>query len=219
MELINIEQSKVIALGGYRFTRGNPFFIDLVGEVTARYNFQIPPDRIPDPSSANGASIHLRVGKWDNVQIDELGVYSDGFIVTAKCNTFILDQFINDLHEYIEREFGILLAKQPAPVRLYESQIVVELHTNFEEKLNVFKGLFDDLAKHSLDYVGQQGEYRIGGFHIESDPFGAAKKLPNFMLVRRVGISFNEGYWWATSGLKTDDHIAVLKSLEKRLLS
>lgn len=187
--------------------------------MAQRYQFEYLPEKSPDPLTES-AVVHLRVGRWMNVQIDQVGVYNDGFIISAKCNSTILDQFIDDLHEFLDAEFGVSLAPQPPHVRLYESQIVVEMDGDLEKSLKLFAGLLDDLSSYSKSYLGVPGEYHFAGFHIATDAVAAlAKRPPTFMLARRDGIEFAANYWWGNAGLKTDDHIAVLERLEKRLLA
>ncbi|MBV1691679.1 hypothetical protein KRR38_29380 [Novosphingobium sp. G106] len=155
-----------------------------------------------------------------DIQVDQLSVYNDGYIVSAKCNSRILDALIDDIHDFIESDFGILLAQQPPPVRLYESQVVIQMDGDIEKALNLFNELFKDMSDYSRTYLGVPGEYHFAGFHVSTDIVAhVAKKPPVFMLARRDGVDFSANYWWGNAGLRTDDHIAVLERLEKRLLA
>ena len=187
----------------------------MLAEIKSRYNFQHHAEQAAEASN----NITFKVGSWKGLQIDEFGVYSDGFIVSGKNSTDIFDEFIDDLHQVIRTKFGILMADQPPPVRVYESIVVVEINPKLEKNFDLLSGLYKDLDALNESYQGNGANYRLGGFHVEAESAQHdSRKPPTFTLVRRVGVKFDSGYWYSSAGLKTDDHLAVLKNLEERSL-
>lgn len=166
-----------------------------------------------------GGTLIFKTGKFRGMQVDELQVYSDGFIVIGKNTTDYLSDFVDEINQTLEENFGILLAEYPAPIKIYESQIVVQLDQKFEDKFSILSDLYNSMDRLSAEYNLAGAGYRLGGFHVESEsPAQDARKPPTFTLVRRAGVTFDAGYWYSSAGLKTADHLSVLADLEKRLL-
>ena len=220
MELINIEKSKVVALASYRMTKGQPFYPTLLGAIAARYQFQILPENHPAQTNPNGASLSLKIGSWRDIEIEVFDIYGDGFVVAGQCDTSTLDLFVDDVQDFISSKFGIVPAAHPSQVRLYDSQVVVSLDPKFEKKFDFLKQLYGDLNAMVSSYTGEDPIYRFGGMHIETDELLSGPRKPGrFLLARRVGVDFNAGYWFASAGLKTQDHLTILTRLETNLLS
>ncbi|HEY0011696.1 MAG TPA: hypothetical protein VGB79_02465 [Allosphingosinicella sp.] len=217
MKLISVEASRVISLASLRTTKGRPFSPQLLGAILDRYKFQHFPDKVPDPSATE--SINLKVGNWSGIQIDELSAYNDGIIVATQAPNSVLDEFLDDLYEFLEASFGIDRVPLPVEERHYESGVVVEMDRRIEQKMSFLSGLYRDLAGFYSEYGYGNSEFRLGGFQVETEATAKAHKSPlPFTFVRRREIPFDVGYWFSTAPLRTSDHVAVLENLERQLL-
>lgn len=185
--------------------------------VTQRYQFQHFPDKIPDPSSSDG--VKLAVGNWQGVQIDECTTYGDGFIVAARADTSVIEEFLDDLYAYVEDTFGAVKVPKPTEKRHYESGLVLEADPRVAAKFDFLQGLYNDLASFHSDYGLGDIDYAFNGFQIEADPSETtSNRGMAFNLARRIGLPYEANYWFSSAPLKTADHVNVLENLERQLL-
>ena len=206
----------MVSLTFLRPTRGQPFAVDVLTGVVRRYNFQHFPERVPDLSND---SVSLSVGKWTSVQIDELSAYNDGMIVAARSDTGLIDAFLDDLYDFVGKEFGVLKVPAPPEARHYESSLVVQMDKRVPAKFAFLNGLYEDLASFRSDYGHGDTEFVFGGLGAQSETIGAGgKRIMGFTFERRLNAPFDANYWFSSAPLKTSDHVAMLENLEAQLL-
>lgn len=215
MQLVNIEGSRVVSLAGIRAPTGQPFVLDVLGSLVNRYAFQHYPDKAP---GAGVEAVTLSVGKWNNIQIDEIIAYGDGVVVNARAPTNEIEAFLEDVYSFIANEFGVIRIEKPGERKLFESAIVVEMDQRIETKFAFLEGLYEDLS----DLYGQYGygdaSYRFSGIQAETESPVAGKRRAPFSLARRIEVPHSTNYWYSAAALRTDDHLAVLERLERQLL-
>lgn len=180
-----------------------------------RYNFQHYPDKAPLPGS--NESPRLAVGVFNGIQIDEMTVYNDGVIVTARADTAVLDEFMDDIYDYLGSQFSFIKIQVPTETRHYESTVLVELDPRASRKFDFLQGLYNDLSGFRAEYGHGEGDYSFFGLEADVEP-GGGPLSKTFGLQRRLGTPYGANQWWSTGPLKTKDHTAVLSNLEKQLL-
>src|SRR5215216_629140 len=122
MDLVGIEDTRIIYLTQMRRPAGSAYLPDAAVKIADRYSFAKPPsldDLFKDVRA-------FRMGKFQDVQINELGVYNDGLIVSGRCDSDLLDAFISDLLSWAETELGLVQTITAKPERHYESNVVVQ---------------------------------------------------------------------------------------------
>src|SRR6266699_3571636 len=98
MELIEIDDTRVVHLVYIRRAGGQVYWPEVAAKLVARYSFLRYPT-IQDLTERRDF-IAFAVGKFAETQIQELRVYNDGIVVNARSNTNILDAFLDDLMEW-----------------------------------------------------------------------------------------------------------------------
>jgi len=206
----------VVSLSFLRPAKGQPFALDVLMAVIRRYSFQHFPEKVPILESG---SITLSVGKWNDVQIDELGAYNDGFVVSARASSDVIDEFLDDLYEFVAKEFRVTKVPKPQEARHYESSVVVEMDRRITSKFDFLRGLYSDLADFRSSYGHGDSEYVFGAVEAHSENIVAGGRRPMaFKFERRLNAPFDANYWFSSAPLKTGDHIATLENLEAQLL-
>ena len=184
--------------------------------VIERYRFQHFPPKVPELGTE---STTLSIGKWQEVQIDELSAYNDGLIVSARVDSGVIDAFLDDVYDFVAREFGVIKVPIPGERRHYESSVVVEMDKRVPGKFDFLAGLYRDLADFRSAYGHGPSDYTFGEFEAQSEGAGEGGRRPMaFSLQRRINAPFDANYWFSSAPLKTADHLAVLENLETQLL-
>lgn len=149
------------------------------------------------------------------MEIAELGIFPDGFIITANSNTKLLDQFFDDFGKWVTTELGFMETAIAKPERHYESNLLVKSHVDLASAINpqpevleafnsIWKGKFD--SKFALSY-----------FVIDTSvhQFSSRRKPTHFSIQRRNDYPVADNVFSSASPLPTDDHIALLERIEK----
>jgi hypothetical protein len=68
-----------------------------------RYSFA----KFPTLDDLQKVTYLFGVGKFRDVQISECGIYNDGIIVASRCNTQLLNEFLDDLFGWTAKELGL----------------------------------------------------------------------------------------------------------------
>jgi hypothetical protein len=158
------------------------------------------------------------MGKFEETQVDELTAYRDGFIVSARADTQFIDAFLDDLYAFLAEQFDSVRVQGVPEVRRHESSLVVTMNERVDAKFSFLDNFYTQLSKLGSNN-GVVGNYAFGGFHAEIEAIQTGSSAPRFVLERRINAAFSANQWYSNALLKTKDHVAVLTSLEKQLLS
>jgi hypothetical protein len=209
MELVGIELSRVIYLTQVVRLPGQIYLPDAATKLIERYSFA----KYPSLDELAKDSYTFGIGKFHDVQINELQVYPDGIIVSSRADTAILDEFVEDLFAWGEKEFGLSRAITNKPEKHFESSIVVKAKTNLPLALNPQK----DVAEIFNRIFRSEQPFQLSGFLLDSDPsrVKSRRKPVRFALERRFGIPFNENIFFSIAPLHTRDHLKFLADLDE----
>jgi hypothetical protein len=212
MELINIESSRIIYLTQVHRPGGQLYLPEAFEKVRHRYSFTAIPK--PDDSGKDGFA--FQIGKFDNAQIQEMRIYSDGVIVTSSSNMEILDRFLADMLKWSEIELGLTTTSLAKPEKHYESCIIVRASSNLAKMHVLNEKLSNILSEYLSAKVVGQPHFELTGVFADADP--EAKKTirapHRFTVERRLGIPFKENVYYSWAPLATNDHLALLTQLE-----
>lgn len=189
--------------------KGQVYQPEAVAKTVQRYGFAKSPNL--DDLASN--AYKFEIGKFDDVQIQEMGVYNDGVIVASRSNTKILDSFLDDLFKWLAGEFGIVSQTALKPERYYESQLIIKSKIDLASTLkpaSAVLNLFNQTWGERFDT-----KYGFAGFHLDCGPkYGGRRKPSHFSVERRVGLSFDENIFYSGAPLSTNDHLDLLTKLE-----
>lgn len=215
MELLDIEEGKVIYLVYLRRAAGQLYVPEMASKLVERYNFVRSPT-LEDLTSKQD-SFSFGIGKYQGAQIQELRIYGDGVIVDSKSDTDLLDSFVDDLISWASKEFALVVNPVTKPERYYETSLVVRSDKDLSSVMSIPASIARDLntiLKEKSDY--QTRVYQPTGFILDIDVHepGGRRRTPKFILDRRVSIKFDQNVFFSQSPLRTKDHLAFLERLE-----
>jgi len=209
MELVGIELSRVVHLRQVYRPAGGLYLPEAFGKIAQRYSFvKLPEDLTRD-------SHVFSIGKFQDVQINEFGIYNDGVIATAKGDSDIVEAFLNDVFEWSFAEFGIVPTVNDKPEFHYESQVVVKcqrdiaaLVTPANDASNIISAALS--AANNIAYMPT-------GAIFENDIAAVtSKRRPaRFTLERRVGTPLAENLFFSNAPLTTQQHLSLLQALDE----
>jgi hypothetical protein len=210
MELIGHELSRVVYLTNVGRRDGGVFFPDVAQTVLQKYSFV----KFPNLDDLQKESQTFNMGKFQGFQINELNVYSDGIIVSGKCNTDILGAFVTDLFGWIKTDFGLEEITVLKPEMHFESSLVVKAERDLTSVLSPPKSV-SNLIEQTMARV-TQAEYQPSVIHFETDSVGfKTRRRPHrFTLERRVGFPFEVNVFHSQAPMKSADHLSLLGDLE-----
>lgn len=213
MDLVAVENTRITYLLQVFRAAGISYQPELVQKLIQRYSFV----KFPSLEELLKNERIFRVGKFRDIQITDFGIYSDGIIVASAADSNILDEFIDDLVNWARDELGVVYAAGTKQEKSYESFLVVKSSADL---LNAFAPSKDALAAinrafNTDRYVG--GPLDITGViaGLDETSFEGTKKPLKFILDRRSGVAFGEGVFYSQAPLRTQDHLDVLRALER----
>jgi hypothetical protein len=213
MELVQIENSRIIFLTQVHRPTGQLYFPDAAAKLVERYSFVKAPN--PDHHLDQPLPYVFSVGKFQDAQITELSIFSDGLIVSSVSDTDLLDGFIEDLMSWATKELLVVQMTTAKPEKFYESSIVVKSTSDLPMSLDPQNNVTGTL-KTAMESANIQSGFTLSGFMLDLDPgeFAGKRKPFRFVVDRRVGVPFSENIFYSQAPFRTQDHLAVLRSLE-----
>jgi hypothetical protein len=208
MELTVFETSRVVLLTQVHRPAGQAYLPEVAAKVVQRYSFA----RHPTLDDLQKDTQIFGMGKFRDVQIAELGVYGDGVVVSGRCNTQLLNDFLDDAFHWLAAEFGIVTIPYLTSEKHFESAIVVHSRVDLGAVITPPKSVADLVSEVMERETG--AKYVSSGAMIDCDPAPLRRKPIRFVLERRIGRPFSEGLFYSQAPLKTDDHLALLRDLE-----
>lgn len=214
MELIEIDDTRVVHLVNMRRRSGQAYWPEVAAKLVARYSFIRYPS-IQDLTE-HREFMAFGVGKFADSQIQELKVYGDGLVVNARSNSNILDALLDDLLEWASTELGFEPLPNSVPERHHESALVLRA----KKDIATVVGPLQELTTILNELLGKENfvarRFQASGFILSSDPQaqGSRRIESRFLIDRRVGVPFAENIFYSQAPLPTDDHLALLERVE-----
>jgi hypothetical protein len=180
----------------------------------SRYQFQI----MPTPKELLDDTLFFRHGVFQDVAINEVGIYQEGIAITSRASTDLLDAFLADLlgwaAEHLEiRETGI-----PPRETHYESALIISSEVDLNVAFNRFETIAKALTTYQIGYGLRPFAFDFQGIAIAVDQtLYAGRKPAAFSIARRVNVPHFAGIYYAVAPVKTTDHLALLDRVEKIL--
>ena len=193
------------------------YYPDLIPKVKERYQFAIVPkneDLVPsDPPK--GAE--FKIGKLEiegrTIVINVFTVFSDGLVVDTTTSTDDADLFLSDLTQWAKEAAPNIIPMGP---RYYINQMEVQTTSSLEHYLPSLKPIGEKISRLLSSYEIEAPSYQVSTVALHFDQLGKSLPQPGaFSLERRTNIAYADNVWFVQAPLKTADHVALLKDLER----
>lgn len=209
MELVQIENSRVILLTQMHRPGGQLYLPDAAKKLIERYSF------VKGPILDQPTPYIFSIGKFQDAQIAEFSIYNDGLIVSSASDTDLIDAFIKDLLSWIGKTFGFVQTLTAKPERYYESSLVVRSTCDLASTLRPKNDVIAVLAS-AMKSAQIKAPFAMTGFILDCDPAEIlGKRKPfRFVIDRRLGVPFSENVFFSQGPFRTKDHVGALQSLE-----
>jgi hypothetical protein len=211
MELVGIENSRIIFLTLVHRPSGQVYLPEAAAKLVQRYSFA----KYPSLEELLKATQSFSMGTFKGVQIQDFSIYSDGVIVSSRSDTDILDAFLDDLFAWIASELGLVPVITDRPEKHYESTLVVKSETDLVLATKPAKDVVDAFNRiwHKKYF---ETDYAHSGFllHCDASQFKGRRNPMHFVVERRLGVPFDQNLFFSTAPLSTKDHLDFLARLE-----
>lgn len=189
---------------------------DIIAKVQARYHFGRGPELKSEEIAKNGYKFeggHFNHAEM-TVRIVDLALYRDGVVVNG-IETEVVEAFLDDVVEFMRREFGFrdFITK---PRKYFQSQIIVEFAQSPAKLIRSFDKItaaISDPLKRIYDLEVPVGFARLD-FETDKTTTQASAAIQRFIIERRAGISFDRERYFSAAPMRTRDHLAVLEQIE-----
>lgn len=214
MKVVNILFSQAVRLGKVSGAGGGSVYgINLTKACEERYGFLQGPRDLADYDLSKGVTfLHGYFG--DRVVIDKFQVYANGLLAEAKVDTDDLEAFLDDVIKWVTERGGFQFEQDPAAPKIYESHLEVETNASLNAALSKFSPLGIQIADVLRGYKQVTPDWEVSGLS-----FGTARPADaaSFRFERREGASVPHNVFFATSRMRTKDHLKILEEFEAML--
>src|SRR5260370_30716402 len=189
MEVVEYGVCQVVSLISVIRTQGAAYAPETAAKVIARYQFARPPNL----DDLTKDTIKFQIGKFNDVQIAEFGVYNDGVTANGKCPTEVLEQFLNDVLAFSDQELKFKQILEHRNELHFESIVTVKSEADLAAFITPRATSL--ISKTLQDKVGFT--YRSSGIVMDCNPGDVVvskkrRKPSRLFIERKVGFEFND---------------------------
>jgi hypothetical protein len=213
MELVTIELAKITYLTKLHTPGGSVYLPEAMEKLVRRYLFA----KHPSIDDLTKTVRTFGIGKFKSTQINEFSIYNDGIIVSSDCNSSILDEFIDDLFNWVREEFGLLPTLEAVNEKTYESNIVVKADTDIIQVAAPSAAAAAAIKKAYSSNRYPDADLEYSGFvcTVNEATFPGVKKPTKFIVDRRLNMPIEQNFFYSQAPLSTDDHFELLRTFER----
>lgn len=213
MDLVGFENTKVVHLFLAFRQEGQLYLPSAAQSFAERYKFAGVPTTLGELS---GERVSFRHGFFEGNAIESFDIYNDGVIVESKSPSDLLDSFVRDVTVWMEKSLGMKRVETHAINKNYESRLVVRTEAPIQSLFEKLIPLQDLIGRLLNKAMGLDVKYHAVGFALspELSSISSLKPIP-FRFERRSGLAFETNMYYSSAPLPTDDHLRVLRELEK----
>ncbi len=212
MELISIENSRLLSLFLARRLAGQLYMPDACHAFVERYRFASFPATIEQMTAE---PITFGHGVFGDATISELSIFNDGVLIAAASPTDNLDSFLADVMKWSKSTLGLDRIETHAVSKMYESHVLFRTDRDILAPLGVFGDLCRQVSSGIKKATGQDAKFETFGFFLSADhAIGPGLKPVTFRIERKATLEFSMGYYVSSAPLRTKDHVAILQKLD-----
>jgi len=194
---------------------------ELFKKLDERYSFAKSPKHPLDLNEKGVLAFQL--GTFVNSEKAHLNVtftiYNNGFAAETTSSTNDASEFLQDLAEWMSKEFGFQLPPEDNLKKAYFSQTVVHLDaplSTLNPKLQTIAGALQANAK-SID--GKPRQFEFAGINFWTEDVGQTFAPAPFRLERKWGVPLASNQYFSQAPLETERHLSLIGDVEKLLKS
>tara|TARA_R110001599_G_C12157608_1_gene651997 strand:+ start:551 stop:1138 length:588 start_codon:yes stop_codon:yes gene_type:complete len=190
--------------------------LSAVAKLVERYRFEKHPSL--DDLLSDKQVFHL--GMFNDEQIDSFEIYTDGVVVKSRCNSKVLEAFLDDLDVWLEADLGFNKIETHAAGKAFVSDIIVEMDPVVFAALEQYQLVTADIGR-NIQHLWRRDIPRFTSagimFAVDDTLVPGMKPMP-FRLERKLGTGFEKNLFFSSAPLTTDLHFEVLDNLEERMI-
>jgi hypothetical protein len=221
MKLLHVSTARTIWL----FTlldlnpRGQAITQESIEKISERYKFKAPPTIATAlEAQKKNDPVYFAAGEFMSTSgvnvIVDLKVYNDGLLADCRSSTKDSERFLADLFSWLPTGLGLPKTEVPIRKKMYVSELQVESKNQLEMINPKLATLNKSLA--AVVPKGSATSYEVSSFALATDPKDGTP-LINFKFERLINIPFAEHRYYSSAPVHTEDHFALLESLERIL--
>ena len=210
--------SEYLASNVIRLTVERPFEISVLRDFTDglrdRYKFLQLPTNIEEYDFQRGVIFAGGVFNKDKL-IEQLRIHNNGVYCAARQPTEVIQQFIDDVFEWVIQDFGITFDYHDPPNVFAMSSLEVESDVCHTSARNAFSVIGEKITALLESYGQEVPKFEPTSLMFHCDETRVTGIKPTkFTFERREGRLFDEKLFFSTAPLKTADHLELLNELE-----
>jgi len=180
-----------------------------------RYGLLKFPKTVEDYDFTKG--IVFEAGKASNVNIESIGLYHRGVVIETRSSTSDCELVLSDLTAWVQELFGIDYTPVSEPRKFFFSEL--SFHSNVE-LLSCHKALSAAASRISeIVSAGshQQLDFEPTGITLLPDMEKTKFQASSFRIERLAETPFEEGKYFSSAPLPTEEHLNILVEFEKAI--
>ena len=214
MELIGFTGTHVTRLFNVMRPSGASPLPRLIKAVQERYAFQI----VPQDQELLADKFFFRMGVFEENAIDSFEVYTDGVVARGRCNSDVLDAFLDDAEHWFNSALEARRIETHSISRNYESGVVIQATDALLSALSPLDRVCSAISSSLQKANGANIAFHPFGFVLSPEDTKISGLRPvQFRLERKLGTDFDKGLFMSNAPLRTDDHLKLLGYIEKSL--
>ena len=215
MKLLAVRLARSIWLLPPYFLNPKGIFLRPAVEVMkARYKFLRT--TLDNPAAPPSTEFKYENGAFDRkngpVSIVSMTLHNDGIVVDTRSSTDDADSFLEDVIDWMSKEYGLPPHTEMPVKRIYVSELNVSFPRAPVFLNQKFAPLVDEISSTISDDIA--GKVDFLGFQLATDR-NRGNRQATFRIEREINTEIGENRYYAFATAKTDTHIKLLKMLEK----
>jgi hypothetical protein len=212
MEVIGFNGTVITSLFNVSNHDGARPVVEFAREVVERYKFVTTP-KLEELFSDKTI---FQNGVFQGAAIDALEVYRDGVIIRGRCDSDVLDAFLEDVIGWYMTKTGSRRIETRRVSTSYESTLAVLGSDKMLRTLEPIKEICRGISAALEATNGTTAEYVPFGFSLAADDTinPGLKPIP-FRLERQLGSEFDRNIFVSAAPLRTKDHVKLLQALDR----
>ena len=188
----------------------------VIDSIREKYHFAVAPKN-PLDIDVNQA-LTFKSGTFVNakgIPVVALQIYKDGLVVDTLASTDDSTEFLVNVTEWINQEFGL---KLPPGVRKgYVGQIDFESEVSLVTLNPRLSQLLKSLEKYYKPSDGKQRQFDVTSLGCWTEDAAQGSAPAQFKFERKIGPPFSSNHYWSQAPLETQSHIQLLNEFEQIL--
>ena len=150
--------------------------------------------------------------------IDRLRIHNNGIYCEARQPTEVIQEFIDDVVEWVRQDFGITVEYRAPPNVFALSSIELVSDASLASALREFSLIGEKITALLASYGNEAQKFEPTrlAFHCDQTAVTGIKQAV-FTFERREGQPFDKNLFFSSAPLKTKDHLELLNELERLL--